>query len=94
MISVIYRKGLKNSCLFLELLVTPNSILLLNNPCYKEKRTKMQQKTSTVGVLDYTYRTFIFARSQKAPSVSLLMLFLWSLSTSRLDKPWKVRPSI
>lgn len=41
----------------------------------------------------FTYRTFIFARSQKAPSVSLLMLFLCSFSTSRLDRPWKVKPS-
>lgn len=40
-----------------------------------------------------TYRAFILARSQKAPSVSLLMLFLCSLRTSRLDRPWKVRPS-
>lgn len=39
------------------------------------------------------YRAFILARSQKAPSVSLLMLFLCNLRTSRLDKPWKVRPS-
>lgn len=40
-----------------------------------------------------TYSVFILARPQKAPSVSLLMLFLCSLSTSRLDRLWKVRPS-
>lgn len=42
----------------------------------------------------WTHRTLIRARPQNAPSVSLLMLFLWSLRTSKLLKPWKVSPSI
>lgn len=41
-----------------------------------------------------THSAFILARPQKAPSVSLLMLFLWSFSTSRLLSPWKVSPSM
>lgn len=41
-----------------------------------------------------THSTCIPASPQKAPSVSLFMLFLCSFSTSKLSNPWKVRPSI
>lgn len=41
-----------------------------------------------------THSACILAKPQKAPSVSLLMLFRWSLSTSKLSSPWNVRPSM
>lgn len=41
-----------------------------------------------------THSTRILDSPQKAPSVSLPRLFRWSLSTSKLSRPWNVRPSI